>query len=40
MDIFEINDGLVSGVWAIADWLALLSQTRMIALAGGDLPAE
>jgi predicted ester cyclase len=38
MDIFEIDDGRVAGVWAIADWLALLSQAGTIALAGGESP--
>jgi predicted ester cyclase len=38
MDIFEIDDGRVAGVWAIADWLALLSQAGTIALAVGESP--
>jgi len=38
IDIFELDDGLVAGVWAIADWLALLSHAGTIALAGGNPP--
>jgi hypothetical protein len=38
MDIFELDDGRVAGVWAIADWLALLSQAGTVALAGGESP--
>jgi SnoaL-like polyketide cyclase len=40
MDIFELDDGLVAGVWAIADWLALLSQAGTVALAAGDSRTE
>lgn len=40
IDIFELNDGLVSGVWAIADWLALLTQATAVVLPDRDLPRD
>ena len=30
MDIFELADGLVTGVWAVADYLGLLVQTGAV----------
>jgi hypothetical protein len=30
MDIFELADGFVTGVWAVADYLGLLVQTGAV----------
>ena len=35
MDIFEIADGRVRGIWAILDWLDLLTQAGAVALSHG-----
>jgi len=35
MDIFEIVDGRVCGIWAILDWLDLLTQAGAVAMTEG-----
>ena len=35
MDIFEIADGRVRGIWAILDWLDLLTQAGAVAVRDG-----
>ena len=35
MDIFEIVDGRVCGIWAILDWLDLLTQAGAVAICDG-----
>ena len=35
IDIFEIVDGRVRGIWAILDWLDLLTQAGAVAMSEG-----
>jgi len=35
IDIFEIEDGRVRGIWAVLDWLGLLTQAGALAMTQG-----
>ena len=35
IDIFEIEDGRVRGIWAVLDWLGLLTQADALAMTQG-----